>query len=101
MSGEWIYWVIGAVVVIAIVVIVAVVMVKKRGQSEPEAIPDPPYNRKKVPDPTKDDPQVTKKPDPDNIRYPEGSDNVRNPHIDNKDSDPIPKNFPPPGPPRE
>ncbi len=102
MSGEWIYWVIAAIVVVAIVVIVAVVASKKRGQRKAEPIPDPPYNRKKVPDPTEGDPQDIREADPADVRYPDGPDNVRNPHVDNKAPGPsTPDVFPPPGPPRE
>ncbi len=102
MSGEWIYWLIGAVVVIAIVVIIVVLMSKKSDRNEAEPIPDPPYNRDKVPDPTEDDPQMATQVDAADVRHPDGPDNMRNPDVDHKGAGPsTPGTFPPPGPPRE
>lgn len=87
--------------VVVIIIIVIIVFAKQRGDSTTEATLDPPYGRKSVPDPTKDDPQLAPEAAPEDVRFPDGPDNIRRPDIDNTSVKPTPKTFPPPGPPRE
>lgn len=94
-------WVIVAVI-LAVIVIAAVVIMKNRSPKAPEPTLDPPYGQKKFPDPTVDDPQLVQEARPEDVRYPDGPENIQNPSIDNKaPGQSTPRNFPPPGPPRQ
>ena len=94
-------WVIVAVVLV-IIVIAAVVIMKKRSDKGPEPTLDPPYGQKKFPDPTENDPQLVQEAHPDDVWYPDGPENIQNPDVDNMaPGQSTPRNFPPPGPPRQ
>ena len=98
MNGV-VLWVVAAAILVVIVVVV-VVVVTQRGHKGPEPTLDPPYDRKDVPNPMRDDPQVVHEADPSEVRHPDGPDNIRNPHIENEPPGvSTPRTFPPPGPP--
>lgn len=100
--GSLITWVIVAVVVVALIVIVVVMVTKRRGSGGPDHLVDPPYDRKGIDDPTVDDPQAAPGVHPEDARFVENPDAVRNPMIDDESpGQSTPGTFPPPGPPRE